>query len=167
MTTPPATASYTDEDFYRSSHPIRRFVTALAVIAAVLALTWWAAPFNTRLSFEVASTAFDLAERHGTLEIAITNEAPTPVRIAGAHVDLVIMPPGSVTLDGVPLASTPELAGNSTGMLTIHYEGRDCPLERQPGGVMMTVEAETVAGVSKTTRTSLFNEGGSAGSAPC
>lgn len=149
MTTAPT--DYAHQDFYASQHPIRRFVAALVLAVAVLALLWWTGLLAPRLSTEGSSGQFDLATQMGVLDVEVRNESPTPVRIKDAGLLSGATVQG-VSIDGQTLDRAPQIAGGSTSILRLEYRSDAC-LAEPPGNVIgLRLDVRTVAGLTKTQR---------------
>lgn len=145
-TSPP---DFTVEDFYASSHPVRRFVAVLIAAALVLLLVWWTGLLAPRLSSDASSGHFDLASRSGVLEVEVRNESLTQVRIQ----DIEIVSTAalqSATVDGQHLDVGPEISGSSTAVLRLEYQADACIAERQAGATALRLNVRTVVGVTKT-----------------
>ena len=136
------------EDLARGARPISRFAVCVLLVAVLLVGLWWSGLFAARLSVRGEAGEWDLAERTGRVELTVSNQAPTAVRllaVTGADGVNVV----AAALDGEPVGAAPEVDGPARARLLVELELVDCASVE---GLDVTLRVRTAGGVTRQLR---------------
>lgn len=123
--------------FVPTGHPVRRFVTAMVVLSALLAAVWWSGVGHPRLAVRVLDAGPDGAV------VVLENEGPTSVEVRSISWD-------DPRLDSEAIAlPASELGGREEVELVASFQLVCAPTP--PGGYLLpaTVTVRTAAGLER------------------
>jgi hypothetical protein len=106
--------------FSPTRRPVRRFVSALVLIALACVLLWWAGLLAPRASASLLSGSLDRGTPRGTVVVRVRNGGPLPLTVLGVRVDDAGVVVEQVRADGGDVASSPvELGPGQTVRLEV------------------------------------------------
>ena len=119
--------------FVPTGHPVRRFVSVLAAIAALCALTWWSGLAAPRLTSASSTSQYDREVGRGTVSFRVRNATPLRVNVVGVTTDDLRVNIRAVRVGGRDLAQgTVGLGGGADVDIEVDYAG-DCRQPHPPG----------------------------------